>query len=130
MRSSPKPVPSCALALCIGLLAATPAACTPSVPGNAMSANADHDAAWEQVRSAPDAATQRQRIVEFLRQNDTTGAPALQVLVYRRDTGAQAPIDDALWAHPDQFEVQLSFGERRFRFVPLSRDSLEPLFRE
>lgn len=95
-----------------------------------MSVTADHDAAWEQVRTAPDAATQRQRIVDFLRQNETAGAPALQVLLYRRDTGAQAPIDDALWANPDQYEVQLSLGERQYRFVPRSRESLEPLFRE
>lgn len=127
---SPKQVLSGALSLCFGLLAATPAACTRPVSGNAMSANADQDAAWEQVRTAPDVATQRQRIVEFLRQNETAGAPALQVLVYRRDTGAQAPIDDALWANPDQFEVQLSLGERQYRFVPQSRESLEPLFRE
>ncbi len=122
--------PRCAPLLLAFLAVALPAACTRPVNGDPMSEASDHDAAWEQVRSAPDDATQQQRLIGFLRSHEQAGAPALQVLVYRRDTGAQARIDDALWANPDQHEVELRFGERRYRFVPRSRASLEPLFRE
>ena len=90
----------------------------------------EFDAAWERVREATDAQAQRDEIVGFLRHNEQAGAPALQVSVIRRDTGEKAAIDDALWQHPDRYEVTLRYGARSHVFVPLSSASLEPLFRE
>lgn len=113
---------ACALALA--------AACSGSVNGEYMPGPNGFDAAWEQVRNAPDADTQRQKIVESLRRNEAAGAPALQISVWNPATGAKAAIDDALWANPDSYEVRLRFGEREYRFVPKSRASLEPLLRE
>ena len=117
------------LLMLAALMAATPA-CSRPVNGDAMSTASEQDAAWDQVRNAPDAQTQQQRLVAFLRAREAAGDPALQVMVYRRDSGAQAPIDDALWADPGQYDVELRLGERRYRFVPQSRASLEPLFEE
>lgn len=90
----------------------------------------EFDAAWERVQQASDAQAQRDEVAGFLRRNEQAGAPALQVSVARRDTGEKAAIDDALWQHPDRYEVTLRYGTRSHVFVPLSAASLEPLFRE
>lgn len=113
---------ACALALLV--------ACGNHATGGNMTTGNDIDVAWERVTAAPDAEAQRREIVDFLRRNEEAGAPALQVSVAERDTGARAPIGDALWEQPDRYEVTLRFGERRYVFVPMSRASLEPLFRE
>lgn len=105
-------------------------ACGSQVGGGAMATEHEFDAAWERVREASDAQVQRDAVVEFLRRNEQSGAPALQVSVTHRDTGAKAAIDDALWQHPDRYEVTLRYGARSHVFVPLSSASLEPLFRE
>ena len=88
------------------------------------------DAAWQAVRDAADPAQQRARLDAFLAMNRQAGAPPLMVDVARRDTGERAPIDKALWADPQHYEVTLRYGQRRYGFVPLARTSLEPLFRE
>ncbi|MEN1960037.1 hypothetical protein WCE41_06840 [Luteimonas sp. MJ246] len=95
-----------------------------------MTTASEFESAWERVREASDAQVQRDEVIAFLRRNEQAGAPALQVSVAHRDTGARAAIDDALWQQPDRYEVTLRFGERSHVFVPLSRESLVPLFRE
>ena len=112
----------CALALLV--------ACGSQVTGGGMATSSEFDTAWERVVAAPDAQAQRDAVVAFLRRNDEAGAPALQVSVHRRDTGAKAGIDDALWQDPSQYEATLRYGTRSHVFVPLSPASLQPLFRE
>ena len=38
--------------------------------------------------------------------------------------------DKALWERPGDYVLTLSYGPREYEFTPLSRSSLEPLFRE
>lgn len=95
-----------------------------------MSNPAAIDAAWLEVRDATTADAQRGAVDAFLALNQQAGAPPLMVNVANRDTGEQAAIDQALWDNPQQYEVTLRFGDRRYSFTPLSRSSLEPLFRE
>ena len=97
--------------------------------GNAA-VTVDYEKAWREVAEAPDAATQRARLEEFLKRNTDDRAPALEVFVRSLDTGERARIDKALWANPQRYEVTLRYGERRYVFIPKSRDSLDPLFRE
>lgn len=103
---------------------------TPQARSAEGSEAAPLDAAWQAVRDAPDPATQRTRLDAFLAMNRQAGAPPLMVDVARADTGERAPIDKALWAEPQRYQVTLRYGQRRYAFVPLSRASLEPLFRE
>lgn len=105
-------------------------ACGAGRNGDNMSNDAGIDAAWLEVRDATAADEQRRRIDAFLALNQQAGAPPLMVNVARRDTGGKAAIDKALWENPQQYEVTLRYGDRRYSFVPLSRSSLEPLFRE
>jgi len=105
-------------------------ACSGRLNGEDMSTQRDFDGAWQAVTAADSAQAQRQAIDAFLEANRQAGAPPLQVNVRRRDSGEAAPIDQALWDHPDQYEVVLRYGDRKYPFVPLSRSSLEPLFRE
>lgn len=112
----------CALALLV--------ACGSQVIGGGMATDSEFDGAWERVRGATDAQEQGDAVAAFLRRNEEAGAPALQVSVHRRDTGAKAAIDDALWQDPSQYEVTLRYGARSHVFVPLSPASLQPLFRE
>lgn len=105
-------------------------ACGGRPNGERMSSDDDFQAAWQAVQSADSASEQRQKIDAFLAMNQRAGAPPLQVSVRNQATGEKAPIDQALWDNPQQFEVTLRYGERRYVFVPLSRSSLEPLFRE
>jgi len=105
-------------------------ACSARLHGEDMSTQRDFDAAWQAVTAADSAQSQRQAIDAFLEANRQAGAPPLQVNVRRRDSGEAAPIDQALWDHPDQYEVVLRYGDRKYPFVPASRSSLEPLFRE
>src|SRR5688500_5327878 len=86
--------------------------------------------AWRAVVDATDAESQRARLEEFLKQNTDAGAPALQVSVRSLDTGEKARIDKALWDNPQRYEVTLRYGERQYVFIPKSRASLDPLFRE
>lgn len=95
-----------------------------------MATTNEFDVAWERVREASDPGTQRDAIAAFLRRNEEAGAPAVQVSVAHRDTGEKAAIDDALWQHPDRYQVTLRYGTRSHVFVPLSSASLEPVFRE
>ncbi|RPD85375.1 hypothetical protein [Luteimonas sp. 100069] len=95
-----------------------------------MKHDAAADTAWARVTTATTAAQQRQEIDAFLAIQQQGGAPPVMVDVTKRDGGAPAPIDDALWQNPQDYEVSLRYGDRRYRFVPLSRSSLEPLFRE
>lgn len=95
-----------------------------------MSGDENFEAAWQAVRTAASADGQRQGIDAFLTMNQQAGAPALQVSVKRLDTGKETPVERALWEHPQQYEVTLHYGDRKYSFVPQSRASLEPLFRE
>jgi hypothetical protein len=88
------------------------------------------DAAWERVRTAPDADAQRDAVQAFVREYEAGGAPALQVSAVLRATGEKAAIDRALWERPGDYELTLRYGERRYVFVPLSSASLVPLLRE
>lgn len=105
-------------------------ACGTGLDGGGMGGDANFDTAWEAVRAAESTDAQRQRIDAFLAMNQQAGAPPLMVSVARRDTGEKAAIDQALWDNPQDYEVTLRYDERRYRFVPLGRASLEPLFRE
>lgn len=105
-------------------------ACNGTANGEGMSTQRDFDAEWQAVTAAATAGDQRAAIDAFLAANQRAGAPPLQVNVRRRDSGEAAPIDRALWDNPGDYEVVLRYGERRYPFVPLSRSSLEPLFRE
>lgn len=116
-----------ALALSASLLTG---ACGAGTPGDRMKDDASFDAAWQSVRDATAADAQRAAIDAFLALNQQTGSPPLMVNVARRDTGEKAAIDKALWENPQQYEVTLRYGDRRYGFTPLSRASLEPLFRE
>ncbi|MCW5579748.1 MAG: hypothetical protein KIS72_00145 [Luteimonas sp.] len=113
-------------ALWLGLLLA---ACHASTPGDTMAAPRFDDA-WQAVTAAATPQAQREAIDAFLAANVQAGAPPLMVVVHRRDSRAPAPIDQALWEAPSDFEVTLRYGDERYSFVPLSRSSLEPLFRE
>lgn len=95
-----------------------------------MSSKNEIESAWQAVDAATDPQDQRQRIERFLALNQAAGAPPMQVLVKDRETGARAPIDKVLWENPHRFELTLRFGDREYRFIPQSRVSLEPLFRE
>ncbi|GAA3913132.1 hypothetical protein [Luteimonas lutimaris] len=105
-------------------------ACSGRLKGEGMGAHQDFDAAWQAVQAAGTAEDQRREIDAFLSMNQQAGAPPLQVNVRRRDSGEAAPIDQALWDHPGEYEVVLRYGDRKYPFVPKSRSSLEPLFRE
>ncbi|WP_417471973.1 hypothetical protein [Luteimonas mephitis] len=105
-------------------------ACSGRLNGEDMSAHQDFDAAWQVVQAAGTAQDQRNGIDAFLAMNQQAGAPPLQVNVRKRATGQAAPIDQALWDHPGDYEVTLRYGDRRYVFVPQSRSSLEPLFHE
>lgn len=105
-------------------------ACSGRLNGEDMSTHQDFDTAWQAVQTAATAEDQRQRIDAFLALNRQAGAPPLQVNVRKRATGEAAPIDQALWDNPGQYEVVLRYGDRKYRFVPQSHSSLEPLFRE
>lgn len=104
-------------------------ACRVADPGDTVAAPR-LDVAWQAVTAADNPQAQREAIVAFLAANADTGSPPLMVQVHRRDTRQVAPIDQALWDAPGDFEVTLRHGDRRHVFVPLSRASLEPLFQE
>lgn len=95
-----------------------------------MTTDDRHASAWDAVTSAADAAAQRAALDAFLALERPTGARPLQVHAYRIDSGARAAIGQELWDHPYDHEVELRLAGREYRFVPLSRASLEPLFRE
>lgn len=118
------------LLLAGSLLAGACGAGRPGPSGDQMSNQAAIDAAWLDVRDATAADAQRSAVDAFLALNQQAGAPPLMVNVAKRDTGEKAAIDQALWDNPQQYEVTLRFGDRRYSFTPLSRSSLEPLFRE
>lgn len=105
-------------------------ACSGTPNGEGMSNQRDFNAEWQAVTAARSAQEQRAAIDAFLEANQRAGAPPLQVNVRLRDSGEAAPIDKALWDNPGQYEVVLRYGDQRYSFVPLSRSSLEPLFRE
>lgn len=105
------------------------AACQASTPGETMAAPRFDDA-WQAVTAAATPQAQREAIDAFLAANAAAGSPPLLVQVHRRGTRDVAPIDQALWDAPTDFEVTLRYGDQRYVFVPLSRSSLEPLFRE
>jgi hypothetical protein len=105
-------------------------ACSGAANGEKMSNDDKTDAAWQEVLAADTAERQRERIDAFLAMNQAAGAPALQVSVKDIASGQKAPIDKALWANPQQYEVTLRYGEQTYTFTPKSRSSLEPLFRE
>lgn len=96
-----------------------------------MSPDPTFDTAWQAVTSAQTPGAQRSALDTFMALNESgTGALPRQVSVTERATGTKAPIDNALWAEPQKFEITLRYGERSYVFVPQSRSSLEPLFRE
>lgn len=88
------------------------------------------DAAWQAVTAADSAEIQRERIDAFLQANREAGSGPLMVRVRHRDSGEKSGIDKALWEHPERYVLTLSYGQKEYEFVPLSRSSLEPLFRE
>lgn len=107
------------------------AACGAGVTGRQMTTETDSfDSAWQAVQDATTPQQQREHIDAFLQQQHDAGSGPLLVRVQRRDTGEKAAIDKALWEHPDQYLVSILYGQRQYDFVPLSRLSLEPLFRE
>lgn len=89
-----------------------------------------HAKAWAAVASATDPAAQRAALDAFLALERPPGARPVQVHVYRRGSGERARIDQSLWDEPAAYEVELRLNGDEYRFVPLSRASLEPLFRE
>lgn len=89
-----------------------------------------HAGAWEAVASATDPDAQGEALEAFLALDRRDGARPLQVHVFRIDSGGRAAIGQELWDHPADHEVELRLDGREYRFVPLSRASLEPLFRE
>lgn len=105
-------------------------ACSAASNGTTMHNEAGFDTAWQVVTGATAPGAQRTSIDAFLAMNRQAGAPPLMVTVTRRDTGEKAAIDKALWDNPQEYEVTLRYGDRRYGFTPLSRASLEPLFRE
>ena len=88
------------------------------------------DAAWQAVTAADSAEIQRERIDAFLEAKREAGSGPLMVRVRHRDSGEKSGIDKALWEHPERYVLTLSYGQKEYEFVPLSRSSLEPLFRE
>ena len=95
-----------------------------------MTGEASFDQAWQAVRAATAPDRQREQIDAFLELNRQAGSGPLMVRVRRADTGEKSAIDKALWEHPQEYVVTLSYGAREYEFTPLSRSSLEPLFRE
>lgn len=95
-----------------------------------MSQGDRHARAWDAVTSATDPAAQRAALDAFLALERREDARPLQVHVFRLDSGGRAAIGQELWDHPADHEVELRLDGREYRFVPLSRASLEPLFRE
>lgn len=106
------------------------AACGGGLAGDTMTGEASFDQAWQAVRAATAPDLQRQEIDAFLELNQQAGSGPLRVRVRRADTGEKAAIDKALWERPQEYVVTLSYGAREYEFTPLSRSSLEPLFRE
>lgn len=95
-----------------------------------MKSGDPHASAWHAVTSAVDPAAQRAALDAFLALERPGDPRPLQVHVYRRDSAERAPIDQSLWDEPIGYEVELRLNGDEYRFVPLSRASLEPLFRE
>lgn len=106
------------------------AACGGGLAGETMTGEASFDQAWQAVRAATAPDRQREQIDAFLELNRQAGSGPLMVRVRRADTGEKSAIDKALWEHPQEYVVTLSYGAREYEFTPLSRSSLEPLFRE
>lgn len=105
-------------------------ACSDQANGEKMSGNANLDAVWQAVQTASSADGQRREIDAFLAMGQPEGTPPMQVSVKDLASKHDAPLDKALWENPQQYEVTLHFGDRKYSFVPRSRASLEPLFRE
>ena len=122
-----------ALALAGALVACSSVlpACS-GVPLNSeqMSSGDRHASAWDAVTAARDPAAQRSALDAFLSLERPEDARPLQVHVFRRGSGERAAIDQSLWENPADHEVELRLDGRDYRFIPLSRSSLEPLFRE
>ncbi len=95
-----------------------------------MTLNGNFDAAWQAVLAADSSERQRQQIDAFLALNREAGAPPLQVSVKEVTSGETVAIGKALWENPQAYEVTLRYDGRSYAFVPQSRASLEPLFRE
>lgn len=117
-----------ALVACSGILPACSG--VPLNDNDARTTDDRHASAWDAVTSAADAPAQRAALDVFLALERPAGTRPLQVDVYRIDSGARAAIGQELWDHPYDHEVELRLAGREYRFVPLSRASLEPLFRE
>ena len=98
--------------------------------GEAMTDEAAFDRAWEAVRAATAPDRQRQEIDAFLELNRQAGSGPLMVRARHAGTGAKSAIDKALWERPQDYVLTLGYGPREYEFTPLSRSSLEPLFRE
>ena len=105
-------------------------ACASADVGSEMSQHTNIDSTWSEVVEAETAEVQRERIDAFLELNRQAGSHGLMVSAARRADGTKAAIDKALWDNPQDYELTLRYGDRVYRFVPLSRASLEPLFRE
>ena len=106
------------------------AACGGGMAGGAMTGEAAFDRAWEDVRTATAPELQRQAIDAFLELNRQAGSGPLMVRARHAGSGAKSAIDKALWERPGDYVLTLSYGPREYEFTPLSRSSLEPLFRE
>ncbi len=123
-----RPTPRLALLLAHCVLVA---ACGAGVTGRQMTTDTDSfDRAWQAVQDATTPEQQREHIDAFLQHQQEAGSGPLLVRVQRRDSGEKAAIDKALWEHPERYLVSILYGQRQYDFVPLSRLSLEPLFRE
>lgn len=118
----------------IGLLVACssvlPACSGTPMNGEQMSSVERHEDAWRTVTAARDPQDQHAAILGFLALDRPAGARPLQVHVFHRASGDRAAIGQPLWDSPEDYEVELRLDGREYRFVPLSRASLEPLFRE
>ncbi|MCE7032065.1 hypothetical protein LY625_05445 [Lysobacter sp. GX 14042] len=98
--------------------------------GEQTSSEERHRDAWRAVTAAGDPQEQHAAILAFLALDRPAGARPLQVHVFHRASGDRAAIGQPLWDSPQDYEVELRLDGREYRFVPLSRASLEPLFRE
>lgn len=95
-----------------------------------MGSSPSIESSWQTVEQSKSADQQAQAIEQFLELNREAGALSYQVKAKLRATNTKAPIDQAIWDKPQDYELTLTYGDKEYVFVPLSDKSLIPLFRE